>query len=350
MRIGSLFTRFWAPLLWGLALMPLVAQAQTRTAPTIQTFTVQQVAELAPGTELVFQVNGSPGGTVTLALDGSNQSGSLSETRPGRYDGRYTISLRDQIRHDSAVRATLRTAGGETQAVLGQTLLTASAHQRAVAAATPKPVIDFFGSQATGWTGGHEITLTVRGTPGATASVVMAGTDVRPAFREVQPGEYTATYTIRTRDTLSERSLATVTLAAGTHAVKAEKPLGASPVQPTLALRQSCDTCGVVQAVNTVEVEGEPGLTGAVAGGVAGAVLGSQVGKGSGRTAAQVLGAVGGAVAGREVERHLRRETRHDITVRLHNGTVQTVRMAQDPGLAVGRQVKIVEGAVVAND
>lgn len=350
MRIGSFFTRFLAPLWVALALLPALGQAQTSTRPTIQTFTIQQVAELTPGTELVFQVNGTPSGTVTLALDGSSQSVALSETRPGRYDGRYTISLRDQIRHDSAVRATLRTAGGETQAVLGQTLLTASAHQRAVAAATPKPVIDFFGSQATGWTGGHEITLTVRGTPGATASVVMAGTDVRPAFREIQPGEYTTTYTIRTRDTLSERSLATVTLTAGTQVVRAEKPLGAPPVQPTLAQRQSCETCGVIQAVNRVEVEGEPGLTGAVAGGVAGAVLGSQIGSGSGRTAAQVLGAVGGAVAGREVERHMRREARYDVVVRLHTGTVQTVRMVQDPGLAIGRQVKIVDGAVLAND
>ncbi len=31
-------------------------------------------------------------------------------------------------------------------------------------------------------------------------------------------------------------------------------------------------------------------------------------------------------------------------------GMAQTVRMAQDPGLVVGRQVKIVDGAVVAND
>lgn len=326
------------------------AAAQTPVRPAIQTFTVQQVPELVPGTELTFQVNGTAGGTVTLSLEGSQNPLTLRETRAGRYEGSHTLSLRDQVRHDSAVRATLKTATGEAQAVLGQTLLTAAAHQRAVAAAAPKPVIDYFGSTATGWTGGHEITLTVRGTPGARTTAVLSGTDARPTFQEIRPGEYTATYTIRTRDTLSERSLASVTLTSGTQSVKVDKPLGAAAVQPTLAQRQSCDTCGVVQGVATVEVEGDPGLTGVIAGGVAGAVLGSQIGKGSGRTAAQVLGAVGGAYAGREIEKTMKKETRYDVTVRLHSGTVQTVRMAQDPGLAVGRQVKIVDGAVVAND
>lgn len=339
--------RVWLALL-ALCMFSVSAVAQTR--PAIQTFTVQQVTELTPGTELVFQLNGTPGATVTLTLEGSTNTVTLRETRPGRYDGSYTLSVRDQVKHSSQVRAIMRLGSAETQAILGQTLLTAAAHQRAVAAATPTPVIDYFATQATGWTGGHEITLTVRGTPGAQATATLAGTDVRPTLSEVKPGEYSGTYTIRTRDSISERSQASVTLALAGKTVKVDKPLGAAAVQPTLAQRQSCATCGVVQAVQAVEVEGEAGVGGMIAGGVAGAVLGSQVGKGSGRTAAQVLGAVGGAYAGREIEKTLKKETRYDVTVRLHNGTVQTVRMAQDPGLAVGRQVKIVDGAVVAND
>ena len=106
----------------------------------------------------------------------------------------------------------------------------------------------------------------------------------------------------------------------------------------------------MVQSVEVVEVKGEPGYVGAIAGGVAGAVLGNQIGKGDGRTAARILGAVGGAYAGREIEKNLNKDKRYDVTVRLHNGTVQTVQHAEDPGLKNGQQVKIVDGKVVAND
>ncbi|WP_180682986.1 glycine zipper 2TM domain-containing protein [Tepidicella baoligensis] len=335
-----------------LAFTALLGAQQTaaQTQPTIQTFTVQQVTELVPGTELVFQVHDTAGATVTVTLEGSANALTLRETRAGRYEGSYTLSLRDQVKYNSPVRATMRMGSAETQAVLGQTLLTATAHQRAVAAATPTPVIDYFASQASGWTGGHEITLTVRGTPGAQATATLTGTDVRPVLKEIKPGEYTTTYTIRTRDTLNERSMASVTLALAGKTVKVDKAVGAPPVQPTLARHQNCYPRGVVQAINTVEVEGEAGLTGMVAGGVAGAVLGSQVGKGSGRTAAQILGTVGGAYAGREIEKTIKKETRYDVTVRLHNGTVQTVRHAEDPALKIGQPVKIVDGKVVAND
>jgi len=59
---------------------------------------------------------------------------------------------------------------------------------------------------------------------------------------------------------------------------------------------------------------------------------------------------VGGAVAGREIEKRVVKDTRYDVTVRLHNGTLQTVSHTQDPGLAVGQQVKIVNGQAVRND
>lgn len=229
------------------------------STPVIKTFTVQQVKELKPGTALVFKLSGSTGADVTLQLDGSARSVVMSETKAGSYEGAYTLGLRDQVTHTSQVRATLRLDNQETQAVLGQTLLTASAQKAAVAAA------------------------------GKTAA-------------------------------------------------------------QTVSTRQTCDTCGVLQSVNVVEVKGEPGYGGMIAGGVAGALLGSQIGKGDGRTAASVLGAAGGAYAGREVEKNLKKEKRYDVTVRLNNGTLQTVHMKNDPGLKVGAQVKIVGDSVVTND
>jgi outer membrane lipoprotein SlyB len=326
------------------------AQAIAQTTPVILTFTVQQVSELAPGTELVFKLNGTPAGNATVTLDGSTNTITLSETSAGNYAGAYTLSIRDQVKYNSQAHAALRVGDKTTEATLPQTLLTASAYKAAVAAATPMPVIDYFGTQSDKLTGGNEIGFTVKGTPGAKASLTLVGTDAAIALTETKPGEYSAAYTIRTRDRITERSTATVTLANGGKSVKLSKTLSAQALQPTLAARQSCDTCGVVQAVQVVEVKGEPGYVGAIAGGVAGAVLGNQIGKGDGRTAARILGAVGGAYAGREIEKNVVKQKRYDVTVRLHNGTTQTVQHTEDPGLKDGQQVKIVNGKVVAND
>ncbi|WP_157826992.1 glycine zipper 2TM domain-containing protein [Macromonas nakdongensis] len=332
------------------AVTVLAGSAWAQTAPVIRTFTVQPVAELTPGTELVFKLTGTAAGSATVTLEGSPHTLALSETRAGTYEGSYTLGLRDQVKFNSPVRAALRVAGLDTQAVLGQPLLTASAQQAALAAATPAPVIERFGTQASGYSGGHDIAFEVQGTPGAKVALTLAGSDARIALAETQPGLYSAHYTVRSRDRLSASSLATATLTSGSKTVKLQKTLSAAPLQPTLAARQSCGSCGVVQAVNVVEVKGEPGYVGAIAGGVAGAVLGNQVGKGDGRTAARILGAVGGAYAGREIEKQVVKDKRYDVTVRLQDGSVQTVQHTEDPGFQAGQQVKIVDGRAVRND
>ena len=88
---------------------------------------------------------------------------------------------------------------------------------------------------------------------------------------------------------------------------------------------------------------------GAVLGAVVGGLLGNQVGKGDGRTVARVLGAVGGAYAGRELSKNQAKVQQYDVVVRLHNGSTQTVRHEQDPGLHPGDQVRLVDGRAVAN-
>ena len=104
------------------------AQAGTSAAtPTIRSFTVDQVPELTPGTELIFRAQGTSRGTLTLNIDGvANQIG-LPETRAGVYEGAYTISIRDKVGHDSTARATLQVNGRQATATLGQKLLTAKA-------------------------------------------------------------------------------------------------------------------------------------------------------------------------------------------------------------------------------
>ena len=145
------------------------ASAQT-AAPVIRSFTVGQVAQLGPGTELIFRANGSPGGSVLLAIDGvANQLG-LVETSSGNYQGAYTISIRDKIMYDSKARATLKIGSQQTTAVLGQTLLTEAAHAKQVAANSPNPQISGFETRNTGaLTGGHELTFIIMGTAGGAA-------------------------------------------------------------------------------------------------------------------------------------------------------------------------------------
>ncbi len=114
-----------------------------------------------------------------------------------------------------------------------------------------------------------------------------------------------------------------------------------------------CLSCGVVQRVDQVYLQGggndNGGTLGAVIGAVAGGVLGSTIGKGDGRTAATVLGALGGGVVGNQVGKN------DDgggaawrIVVRMDNGQYATVTQRDDPRVAAGAYVSIRNGRVYA--
>lgn len=100
-----------------------------------------------------------------------------------------------------------------------------------------------------------------------------------------------------------------------------------------------CATCGVVEGVREVQVKGEATGLGAIAGGVLGGAVGNQAGKGNGRKAMTVIGAVGGGLAGHEIEKRARGETLYDVTVRMDDGSVRTVRQKTAP--AKGARVTV---------
>jgi|SRR5690348_4616984 outer membrane lipoprotein SlyB len=105
-----------------------------------------------------------------------------------------------------------------------------------------------------------------------------------------------------------------------------------------------CQTCGVVQDVQQVRVEGSGngGTLGAIIGAVAGGVLGNQVGKGDGRKAATVAGAVAGGVVGNQVgKRHGEGADAWRIVVRLDNGQYATVTQRENPGIRNGDYVEV---------
>lgn len=352
-----MFRTFWMAFALALTagLLPLTqAQAQTG-APVIRSFTVDQVAELTPGTELIFRVNGTAGGNLQLDIDGVASPLGLAETGPGQYAGAYTISIRDKIAYTSRVLATLRVDGRQTTVPLAQTLLTAAAHAKL---ATPpvqvQPVaqISRIETRNTGaLTGGHEISFVVNGTPGGSAMVSLDGGKSTIPLAEERAGRYSGRYTIKTRDQFSADTQAQFSLVFADKTARAAKALasGASVVPVAAAEAAAaaaappsppCEACGVVASVKAVKVKGKPNYVGAIAGGVAGAALGNQVGKGDGRSLATVLGAVGGAVAGREIEKQVRSDVRYDVVVKLDNGSTRTVSYEADPGVAVGAKVR----------
>jgi outer membrane lipoprotein SlyB len=110
-----------------------------------------------------------------------------------------------------------------------------------------------------------------------------------------------------------------------------------------------CPTCGVVEAVNAVEVKGKTSGVGAVAGGVAGGLLGNAIGGGSGAGNAvlTVGGAAGGAFAGDAIEGHVKKQTVWRVTIRMGDGSARTVSQPRQPPFLVGDRVRIVNGSTL---
>lgn len=102
---------------------------------------------------------------------------------------------------------------------------------------------------------------------------------------------------------------------------------------------------GVVQSIDLVR-QGNTGIgIGTVAGAVIGGIVGNQVGGGRGNTAATVLGVAGGAYAGHELEKGNQAGVdAYRISVRMENGTYQTLTQSANVDLRVGDRVQIDNG------
>jgi hypothetical protein len=74
----------------------------------IDRFGMVAVDRIEPGVELQFAVEGMPGAAVTVDLPGVDRDVRLRETRPGHYEGTYTIRRSDTISANRPAVATLR--------------------------------------------------------------------------------------------------------------------------------------------------------------------------------------------------------------------------------------------------
>jgi outer membrane lipoprotein SlyB len=92
--------------------------------PRIERFNVRAGNDLSPGTDMTFNVSGTPGAKVDLAIAGTRGVFFLPEVQPGEYSGVYTVRRADRIAPNSQVTATIRKDGRYTSSVLGTPLLT----------------------------------------------------------------------------------------------------------------------------------------------------------------------------------------------------------------------------------
>lgn len=105
---------------------------------------------------------------------------------------------------------------------------------------------------------------------------------------------------------------------------------------------------GTVDRIEVVNRGAGNNVAGTIIGGIVGGLIGTQIGSGRGRTAATVVGAVGGAVAGNVIEGRQRAD--HEtfrISVRLDNGTMQTVTQENVNDLHTGDRVRL-DGNVIS--
>lgn len=92
---------------------PAIAQApvivQMPSPPLrIERFAVAPVGRAEPGSELMFRLNGAPGATAWFDIPGIASRVPMRETRPGHYEGTYTLRRQDDLMSAGLVTATLR--------------------------------------------------------------------------------------------------------------------------------------------------------------------------------------------------------------------------------------------------
>lgn len=211
-------SRFTRSILFALflAASPLALAAH----PDINSFDVEQVSALDPGTELTFRLEGTPKARASLRIAGVPRTIVLKETSRGEYEGTYTIRKSDRIPSNATVTATLAQGKKRTVARLGESLLASGAVTLPTPAQpqTPAPanvaIERFTVDQIERFEPGTELKFTLTGTPKARASYTIENVVANRAMEEVRAGVYEGTYTIRRQDNFAPGMRVTGTLQA----------------------------------------------------------------------------------------------------------------------------------------
>ena len=348
--------------LFSFALPPNLALAQQPAAaislPRIDGFDLKPAPRLSAGNQLTFTLYGTPGGMASASINGIPARILLDEVEPGMYEGTYTIKSTDRIAATTPVTVNLRQGNQIASEILDESLLAGARRPAGPAVASASspatPRIDSFEfDPPPNLVTGEHLFFTLHGSPAGSASVRIPGVKGKLLLEEVQTGVYEGSYVIKQRDRIPPGAKSTATLHLGNRDVTAnlDRPLLAGPAKNVSPRRAAtvCANCGVVEAINEVQVKGKGSYIGKIGGGVIGGLLGSQIGSGRNSTVTGIAGAVGGAVLGNEIEKRVKKSKHYDVIVHLQGGGTQTVTYPTAPAFRVGDKVKVENGVLVAN-
>ena len=193
--------------------LPTTVSAQPAT-PEVFSLHVTSSNGLLAGSRLQFTLQGTPRAQASVRIRGLGNI-PLTETSRGVYTGRYVIARDDRIDQAEKIRATLRhgnravTASYDIPPGLGNV------------AAAPVRIERFQAMGLERVEPGSELRFSLEGPPGAVAFVDLPGINNNVPLREVRPGRYEGSYTIRRSDNMDFSAPVVATLRAGDRTVTA---------------------------------------------------------------------------------------------------------------------------------
>ncbi len=112
--------------------------AQAPSPLRIERFRVATLDRIEPGAELRFTLEGGPGAVASVDLPGVADNVALRETRPGHYEGSYTVRRSDNLNPTAPVVATLRRGDRAVTANLSGPLVTGDNRPPTISHLTPR--------------------------------------------------------------------------------------------------------------------------------------------------------------------------------------------------------------------
>ena len=200
--------------------LPLAAHAQPASLE-VESLDVTSDRDLSPGSELTFTVEGTPRAQASIRIRGVERNIPLREVGRGVYVGRYTISRNDRITENSAIRAMIRLRNRTAVAsyTFPQDIARAAVAVPPPVAVAPLKIERFSVTPVDRIEPGTELKFSLTGAAGANVEFDIPGVSQNVPMREVRPGVYEGSYTIKRLDNLAPSRPIVATMRLGERAV-----------------------------------------------------------------------------------------------------------------------------------
>jgi len=200
------------------------ARKKTPPPPQITGFEMEPADKVAPGNELFFRVEGTPGARASVRVGGVSRTLVLQEVDDGVYEGAYTLRPSDRANTNSAATATLRRNGRSSSSTMARLNAAPPVVVIAPPPQPPKPVVlalnRFVATPVDKLEPGTELKFVAEGTPGAKASFSIENVASGLPMRETSPGHYEGSYTLKRLDKITGGVPIVATLEAGGQVIR----------------------------------------------------------------------------------------------------------------------------------